>query len=209
MPLNLYNIGRCWKGLRISFHVVVIFKIFLQFWVSFITFWNFIKIPSVLKESRKTHDNPGIQGQINFVWHFSYEKLRQNQWGISCKIKISSTHSQILSYQIYETIASCTAAAFIHNIQRSWKYEQNNRFQMYIWNFIYYMQDLIIWISHSVRYCIISSYQKSKENNHNLLIIHLVHKHKQVVNITVESGLCHPLPDLNRPGVSFTATHQN
>jgi fumarate reductase subunit C len=50
MRLKPYNIGTCWKGLRISFHLVPLFSKSFHFWVSFITFCNFLKIPSVLKE---------------------------------------------------------------------------------------------------------------------------------------------------------------
>jgi hypothetical protein len=44
------NIGTCWKGLRISFHVVPYFSESFHFWASFITFCNFLKIPSVHTE---------------------------------------------------------------------------------------------------------------------------------------------------------------
>jgi hypothetical protein len=49
MRLKPYNIGTCWKGLQISFHVVPFFSKSFHFWVSFITFCNFLKTPSVLK----------------------------------------------------------------------------------------------------------------------------------------------------------------
>jgi hypothetical protein len=49
MRLKLYNIGSCWKGLRISFHVVLLFSKSFHFWVRLIAFCTFLKIPSVLK----------------------------------------------------------------------------------------------------------------------------------------------------------------
>jgi hypothetical protein len=39
------TLGSCWKGLQISFHVVPLFSKSFHFWVSFITFCNFLKIP--------------------------------------------------------------------------------------------------------------------------------------------------------------------
>jgi hypothetical protein len=51
MRLKPYNIGSCWKCLRIlSFHVVLLFSKSGHIWVSFIAFCNFLKIPSVFKE---------------------------------------------------------------------------------------------------------------------------------------------------------------
>jgi hypothetical protein len=50
MRLKPNNIGSCWKGLRINFHVVPLSSKSFYFWMSFITFCNFLKIPSVLIE---------------------------------------------------------------------------------------------------------------------------------------------------------------
>jgi hypothetical protein len=55
MQLKPYNIGSCWKGLRISFHVVPLLSKSFHFWASFITFWNFLKKPSVFKGLRKNY----------------------------------------------------------------------------------------------------------------------------------------------------------
>jgi hypothetical protein len=51
------NIGSCWKGLRISFHVVPLFSKYFHFWVSFITFCNFTK----------RHINPSMTNNSWFV----------------------------------------------------------------------------------------------------------------------------------------------
>jgi hypothetical protein len=48
MRLKPYKIGTCWKGFQINFHVVPFFSTYFHFWVSFITFCNFLTIPSVL-----------------------------------------------------------------------------------------------------------------------------------------------------------------
>jgi hypothetical protein len=57
MWLKPYNIGICWKGLWISFHVILLFSKSFHFWASFITLCNFLKIPSVLKELRYIYDH--------------------------------------------------------------------------------------------------------------------------------------------------------
>jgi hypothetical protein len=44
MRLKPYNIGSCWKGLQLSFHVVPSCSTSFHFWVSFITFCNCLKI---------------------------------------------------------------------------------------------------------------------------------------------------------------------
>jgi hypothetical protein len=47
--LKPHNIGTHLKGIETSFHVVPLFLKSFHFWVSYITFWNFLKIPSVFK----------------------------------------------------------------------------------------------------------------------------------------------------------------
>jgi hypothetical protein len=70
MRLKPYNIGTCWKGLWISFHVIPLFSKSFHFWVSFITFCNFLKIPSILKG-------------LNYM----YFLLQANNWFIHSAIK--------------------------------------------------------------------------------------------------------------------------
>jgi hypothetical protein len=48
-PLKPHNIGTHLKGIETSFQVVPLFLKSFHFWVSSITFWNVLKIPSVLK----------------------------------------------------------------------------------------------------------------------------------------------------------------
>jgi hypothetical protein len=48
-PLKPHNIGTHLKGIETSFQVVPLFLKSFHFWVSYITFWNFLKIPSVFK----------------------------------------------------------------------------------------------------------------------------------------------------------------
>jgi hypothetical protein len=45
--LKPHNIGTHWKGIETSFQAVLLFLIFFLFWVSYITFCNFLKMPSV------------------------------------------------------------------------------------------------------------------------------------------------------------------
>jgi hypothetical protein len=47
--LKAHNIGTHLKGIETSFPVVPLFLKSIHFWVSYITFSNFLKIPSVLK----------------------------------------------------------------------------------------------------------------------------------------------------------------
>jgi hypothetical protein len=47
--LKPHNIGTHFKGIETSFQVVPLFVKFFHFWVSYITFLNFLKIPSVFK----------------------------------------------------------------------------------------------------------------------------------------------------------------
>jgi hypothetical protein len=51
MQLKPYNIGTHLKGIETSFQVVPLFLKSFHFWVSYITFWNFLKI---LKFSQNT-----------------------------------------------------------------------------------------------------------------------------------------------------------
>jgi hypothetical protein len=46
--LKPHNIGHL-KGIETSFQVVPLFFKYFQFCASYITFWNFLKIPSVFK----------------------------------------------------------------------------------------------------------------------------------------------------------------
>jgi hypothetical protein len=45
-PLKPHNIGTHLKGIETSFQVVTLFLKSFHFWVSYITFWNFLKRPS-------------------------------------------------------------------------------------------------------------------------------------------------------------------
>jgi hypothetical protein len=47
--LKPHNIDTHLKGIETSFQVVPLFFKSFHFWVSYITFWNFLKMPSVLK----------------------------------------------------------------------------------------------------------------------------------------------------------------
>jgi hypothetical protein len=47
--LKAHNIGAHLKGIETSFQVVSLFFKSFHFWVSYITFCNFLKIPSVFK----------------------------------------------------------------------------------------------------------------------------------------------------------------
>jgi hypothetical protein len=47
--LKPHNIGTHLKGIETSFQVVLLFLKSFHFWVNYITFWNFCKIPSVFK----------------------------------------------------------------------------------------------------------------------------------------------------------------
>jgi hypothetical protein len=46
--LKPHNIGTHLKGIEISFQMVILFLKSFHFWVSYITFCNFLKIPPVL-----------------------------------------------------------------------------------------------------------------------------------------------------------------
>jgi hypothetical protein len=50
--LKPHNIGTHLKCIETSFQVVSLFLKSIHFWVSYITFWNFLKIPSVSKGSK-------------------------------------------------------------------------------------------------------------------------------------------------------------
>jgi hypothetical protein len=52
--LKRHNIGTHLEGIETSFQVVPLFLKSVHFWVNYITFWNFLKIPSVFKGIR-TH----------------------------------------------------------------------------------------------------------------------------------------------------------
>jgi hypothetical protein len=47
--LKPHNIGIHLKGIETSSQVVPLFLKSFHFWVSYMTFWNFLKIPSVFK----------------------------------------------------------------------------------------------------------------------------------------------------------------
>jgi hypothetical protein len=48
--LKPHNIGTDLKGIETSFQIIPLFSKSFHFWVNYITFWNFVKIPSVLEE---------------------------------------------------------------------------------------------------------------------------------------------------------------
>jgi hypothetical protein len=47
--LKPHNIGTHLNGIETSFQVVPLFLKSIKFWVSYFTFWNFLKIPSLFK----------------------------------------------------------------------------------------------------------------------------------------------------------------
>jgi hypothetical protein len=51
--LKPHNISTHLKGTETSFQVVPLFSKSIHFWASYITFWNFLKIPSVFKGENK------------------------------------------------------------------------------------------------------------------------------------------------------------
>jgi uncharacterized membrane protein len=106
-PLILHNIGTHLKGIETSFQVVTLFLKSFHFWVSYITFWSFLKIPSVFKGLTNVYNGKlsilGLQQNVILTLNLWVRNFFLSQFGARVLIHLCGWQTS------YETVTTKSA----------------------------------------------------------------------------------------------------